>query len=199
MIKEEQSGQYELLKDITTPTHYWRAGTRMDREGWEELFPGCFDNKHGEDWFFDHGKYMSMVHVGGDVDQITKHVKEIFSELGLKSLTYHGAAIKAVQTWMTKTNQELIKNLPEAITKIIYLPMAQITNVKAGTYLMINSDYRHEWTVDQKKALLLSIPNAVDALRQLKASVRGNPEAEYLEMCISPDLPSLSDASQPIS
>lgn len=192
MIKEEQSGQYELLKDITTPTHYWRAGTRMDREGWEEAFPGCFDSRGSEDWFFDHDKHISMMNMGGDNDLITRIVKETFETLGLKSITYCQAAIKATHAYKNLVDRHALQHLPEAIHKIMYLPMAQITNTKAGTYLMINSDYYREWTTDRKLATLLSIPNAVEALRQLKAHVRGSQEAEYLEMCISEDLPSLS-------
>lgn len=168
----------------------------MDFEGWQEVFPGCFDVSESADWFFDHSASISLVNMGDD-HVIANVVKETFQAAGLRSITYHQAAIKAVHAYKNLVDRHAINNLPEAIAKILFLPMVQIFDPEAKLYLMVNSSYYQEWTPDRSQAHLMTIQESLQRIRQLSKSRQQSQDA--LEFQIAEGLPSTNGVSQPTS
>lgn len=167
MIESEQAGQYELMQDINTPNGYWRAGTRKDRNEWEEIFPGCFDNNNSEDWFFDHNKYYSPLDMGDEKDEIAVHVRDVFDKLGLRSITYRRAAVQAVHSYRNKQMNLLIDNIPDAVVKILCMPIIKIYNTKSNAYLSLKTSQLEKWATEHEKAQLFTISRALEVLRLL--------------------------------
>ena len=96
---------YELLKDVTTPAKYWRAGQRETKQFWMKEFDMdyfCF--KHSRDWFLDLTEQKEKV----VVDELHELIQSVFAKKGLRSISYKEAAREVAEEYVKrKTSNEL--------------------------------------------------------------------------------------------
>ena len=94
---------YELRKDVDIPGNYWRAGLQKTEKEWIEIFhmyPLHF--QWCQDWFLcltppDPEK----------TDRVREIVKEVFSDKGLKSISYKEAAEECVHKALLELSNKL--------------------------------------------------------------------------------------------
>lgn len=87
---------YELLKDISFPGHYFRAGQRKTAKEWYELFK-FVDISWEKDWFMD----VEGIQENEFSDVLSRIIIEEFEKRGLRSQTYSTAARAIAQRWIT--------------------------------------------------------------------------------------------------
>ena len=85
--------EYELIKDISLPNKYYRAGAIKLKSEWEALFPGCFD-------FFSREWFIHLSTISKQPNNILSLeetiVNTVFHSLNLHSISYKQAAVRAL-------------------------------------------------------------------------------------------------------
>lgn len=101
--------RFELLRDITTPTEYIRAGEIRTGEEWEKSFPGCMTDPTFSTWFLDMSKF-SPEEVRPDL--ASQIIDEVFKDEGLQSVTYKLAARKILTEYIKREYKRSTPPLP---------------------------------------------------------------------------------------
>ena len=86
--------KYELKKDISTPNGYIRAGVVHTESEWQELYPKCSCYGNSE-WFISLDK--SSIQVDSSIEDTI--IKDVFSRLGLRSISYKQAALECMMMY----------------------------------------------------------------------------------------------------
>lgn len=99
-------GLYELKKDVSTPSGYWRAGKRHTLKQWELAF-GKISEFSMDEWFIDLEIRMSPTYQRPDIKEI---IEDEFERANLHSITYKECAEKVALRYAaaierTKTSQ----------------------------------------------------------------------------------------------
>ncbi len=97
MTQPQPSDLLELRKDISMPNKYQRAGFTATAALWEQDFPGCTGLMWRE-WFINLSEPKSEI----QTDPIRDTVREVFTNRGLKSLSYMDAACDAIKAYQEK-------------------------------------------------------------------------------------------------
>lgn len=94
------TNRLELRKDISVPNRYFRAGHTATAETWELMFPKSTTELGWRDWFINLDEPLEE----SPRDPIRELVKEVFAERGLRSQSYIGAAIEAINRYKKQSN-----------------------------------------------------------------------------------------------
>lgn len=110
----DKSKLYELKKDISSPRGYWRAGIRKTLTDWETDMGGEISDWSANEWFYRVEELEAQEKETGK-DIIENLTNEIFSHLGLHSISYKEAAnavtLQALERYTDWLNQEgILKN-----------------------------------------------------------------------------------------
>lgn len=142
---------YELKKDISTPSAYFRAGEQRTKEEWEKEFPDCFAF-HSNEWFID---LTEKTKPAREVDELWKIVNEVFDKMELRSISYKNAAKKCIELYIKKkesllpTDTEMIRASDKYVIQYRLQSssidrireLQQGNSFRAGMRCVINKDY----------------------------------------------------------
>ena len=97
MKEQNLQHQHELLKDISTPTTYIRAGVTFTGWEWELRLPGSMATLEYSFWFKDIDEEPPIP--ACFLTEKEKLINEVFARKGLKSISYKQAALEALNEW----------------------------------------------------------------------------------------------------
>jgi len=92
---------YELLKDISLPGMYYRAGNQKTKSEWIALFPHAFTLGENVEWFIS----LPLQEEKTVQDTAVRIVSEVFQKMGLRSISYRMAAEQCIRQYVAEQEE----------------------------------------------------------------------------------------------